>query len=157
MHLCGVKYDKGAKGFINDLKHNKLKLENLYLKEDGSTFQKLEVIDKIPLLNELGTMISIGNNMARIHYDNLLRTEANILGIAIDTDANGIHFPLSLLKISAKDAHTLTSFEVIAILEEDQKTHIKKCLVKKEHCPARVIDCINERIHYQAISDKTNA
>lgn len=102
MHLCGVKYVRGSRGFVNDLRKKKLDLQNLYLKNDGSTFQKLEVIDKIDLLDSLNTKVSIGNKMASIHYSNLLRTKSDILGIAVDTDNNGMNFPLSLLNLSIK-------------------------------------------------------
>ncbi len=68
--------------------------------------------------------------LAKIHYDNLLRTKPNVLGIAVATDDNGMNFPLSLLTISAKDTYTLTSFKVFAILEENKSTHAKKCLLK---------------------------
>lgn len=149
MHLCGVKYIKGASGFVKDLKKNRLKLDGLYLKEDGSTFQKLEVIDKIDLLDTLGTTVSIGNNIARIHYDNLLRTKTNILGIAVDTDKYGMHFPLSLLNISVEDTHTLTSFSVVAILEESQRTHVKKCLLKQRNCPRKLNEYIEKLLDNQ--------
>ncbi|UQB01698.1 PBECR4 domain-containing protein [Pediococcus pentosaceus] len=147
MHLCGVKYTKGASGFVKDLKNNRLNLNELYLKEDGSTFQKLEVIDKINLLDTLETTVSIGNNMARIHYDNLLRTKANILGIVVDTDDNGINFPLSLLNISATDLHTLTRFKVFAILEENKSTHVKRCLLKDKSCTKKLNEYIDQLLN----------
>lgn len=138
MHLCGVKYVRGSRGFVNDLRKKKLDLQNLYLKNDGSTFQKLEVIDKIDLLDSLSTKVSIGNKMASIHYSNLLRTKSDILGIAVDTDNNGMNSPLSLLNLSIKDSHTLTSFKVVAILEENKTTHVKRCSQIEEHCSEKV-------------------
>ncbi|BDR57132.1 PBECR4 domain-containing protein [Xylocopilactobacillus apis] len=142
MHLCGVKYSTGPRGFIKDLERKKLNLQNLYLKEDGSTFQKLEVIDKINLLDTLDTAVSIGNSMARIHYNSLLRTKANILGIAVDNDSNGVNFPLSLLNLSVID--TLTSFKVVAILEENKSTHVKKCLQKDKNCNNKINEYIDQ-------------
>lgn len=138
MHLCGVKYVRGSRGFVNDLRKKKLDLQNLYLKNDGSTFQTLEVIDKIDLLDSLSTKVSIGNKMASIHYSNLLRTKSDILGIAVDTDNNGMNSPLSLLNLSIKDSHTLTSFKVVAILEENKTTHVKRCSQIGEHCSEKV-------------------
>ncbi|WEV37113.1 PBECR4 domain-containing protein [Lactobacillus sp. ESL0677] len=147
MHLCGVKYYHGAKGFIKDLRSNHLKLENLYVKEDGTTFQKLQVIDKVGLLDSLETKISIGNKLVKIHYDNLVRTKADIVGIAIDTDANGDHFPLSLLNLSVSDTHTLTTFDVVAIIEENKITHLKSCLCKQKNCSQKINDYIDKRLH----------
>lgn len=136
MHLCGVEYPTGANGFVSDLQRKKLKLQNLYIKEDGSTFQKLEVIDQIALLDTLDTKVSIGNKRVNIQYDNLLRTKANILGIAVKADNNGINFPLSLLNLSV--AETFTSFKVVAILEENTSTHVKTCLQIEKDCTEKV-------------------
>lgn len=137
MHLCGVKYSNGAKGFINDLNKKRLNLNLLSVKSDGTTFQKLQIIDQIDRLDSLQTQISIGNNMASIHYDSLLKTKERILGIAIKKDANDKYIPLSLLNLSVKDNKSLTSFEVIAILEENEATKERSCVKKREDCPQK--------------------
>ncbi|KGO32402.1 hypothetical protein ACKP2L_00115 (plasmid) [Oenococcus alcoholitolerans] len=82
--------------------------------------------------------------LAKIHYDNLLRTKPNVFGIAVATDDNGMNFPLSLLNISAKDTYTLTSFKVFAILEENKSTHAKKCLLKDKNCNQKIDNYIDQ-------------
>lgn len=146
MHLYGVKYKDGSKQFVYDIKHKKLNFHYLRVKDDGSTFQKLQVINQIDILNTLNTRISIGNNIANIHYDSLLRSREDILGIAIKNDENGNPYPLSLLNLSNDITKTLTSFKVLAIIEEDVNTHICSCLQRKDNCPQKVNQWIEEFI-----------
>ncbi|WP_325064990.1 PBECR4 domain-containing protein [Paenilisteria weihenstephanensis] len=50
MHLCGVQYRHGAASFYNDITNKTLRLNDVILKKDGTTKQKLQVL---PLLHEL--------------------------------------------------------------------------------------------------------
>jgi hypothetical protein len=40
MHLCGVKYEKGASDFFRDILDDKLELDKIQIKDDGSTIVK---------------------------------------------------------------------------------------------------------------------
>lgn len=64
-----------------------------------------------------------------------------------------MHFPLSLLNISVEDTHTLTSFSVVAILEESQRTHVKKCLLKQRNCPRKLNEHIEKLLDNQIIQN----
>lgn len=148
MHLCGVKYNNGgAQSFFKSLKNQELKLDKLLIKDDSSTFQKLDVIDNIDLLNGLNTKVSIGKSFAGIHYDNMIKSKKQCLGIAIDKDDNGIGYPLSLLNLSKRDTKSLTSFDVVAILEENKLTHKKICLCKRSNCDTKIDKYIEEHLN----------
>lgn len=143
MHLCGVKYVRGANAFARDVKAQRLRLQDLYIKEDGSTFQKLEVVDKIDLLDTLNTKVSIGSNGIKLHFDNLVRTKADVIGMAVKNDKSGENFPLSLLSLPATALRRTTSFNVVAILEENPDTHKRRCAQIEENCTKKIKEEIN--------------
>ena len=47
MHLCGIWYRFGAKKFFNNLLEGKVKIQYVFVKKDGLTSQKMEVMSDL--------------------------------------------------------------------------------------------------------------
>jgi len=122
MHLCGVKYVGGPRRFWDKACQNRLSLKQLEVKNDGSTFQKLQVINAIKDLGSLKLVITSQGVLLRLHYDHLLRTKREIMGIGLgETDYH--YVPLSLLNLQDQQDKFKTrrtqSFSVAAIVDKD--------------------------------------
>ncbi|MBM1154228.1 hypothetical protein JQC73_15455, partial [Enterococcus durans] len=50
MHLCGIDYRRGTHLFFQDALDRKINLQDIQIKTDGTTFQKLQVIGSLDLL-----------------------------------------------------------------------------------------------------------
>lgn len=50
MHLCGLLYSRGSKNFFKDVIDRKVDLSKILVKTDGTTFQKLKVLNSFPEL-----------------------------------------------------------------------------------------------------------
>lgn len=47
MHLCGLYYSRGAKNFFLDCLDKKLDVSSLLVKKDGTTIQKLAILNSV--------------------------------------------------------------------------------------------------------------
>lgn len=147
MHLCGLKYDNGARQFYQGIKSDKLNWSKIWIKDDGTTFQKLAVIDNIDLLNGLNAKISIGkgNKFAVLQYNNLIRSGEDILALAITRDDNNEGIPISLLNLKMKTQRRIgiPAFTVYAIIDENVTTHNKKLRIKNG-CSSKIKQYVDE-------------
>lgn len=117
MHLCGLSYrNGGAKRFWHDLKHNHLILENLQVKTDGTTFQKLQVISLLPELSKLDVKITSAGKYLKLQYDHAIRTKRELMAIAFQFDIDG-YVPVSLLNLSDTKFRNNTIYGVLAIVD----------------------------------------
>ncbi|AKP64124.1 PBECR4 domain-containing protein [Levilactobacillus koreensis] len=125
MHLCGIKYQGGAKRFWEKAISNKLSMDFIEVKNDGSTFQKLKVITAIRELNKSKLELTSSGVFLKLHYDHLLRTRKDIMGIAL-TETDYHYTPLSLLNLQNQQGkfNNLGTklFDVIAIVDMDLMT-----------------------------------
>lgn len=127
MHLCGIDYRRGTHLFFQDALDRKINLQDIQIKTDGTTFQKLQVIGSLDLL--LGKHISIvGRGVySSLRYDAAIRTRKKILDLSLKQ--NGlIYIPISLVNLSSKEigpgqkvtgifSEDLTSGELKMIME----------------------------------------
>jgi len=117
MHLCGLSYKNGgAKRFWHDLKRNHLVLENLLVKADGTTFQKLQVINLLPELSKLDLKITSAGKYLKLQYDHAIRTRRELMAIAFQFDTDG-YIPLSLLNLSDTKFRNNELYGVLAIVD----------------------------------------
>lgn len=124
MHLCGLRYIKGgAKRFWHDLKRNHLVLENLQVKSDGTTFQKLQVINLLPELSKSDLKITSAGKYLKLQYDHAIRTRKELMAIAFKFDTNG-YIPLSLLNLNDTKFNNNTIYGVLAIVDCFKNTKV---------------------------------
>ena len=98
MHLCGLYYSRGAKNFFLDCLDNKLKVSSVLVKKDGTTFQKLAILNSITELTSPHVRLTGSGRYLYLEFDYALRTRKQILALTlIDTSKKIV--PQSLLNL----------------------------------------------------------
>ena len=101
MHLCGLYYSRGAKNFFLDCLDNKLKVSSVLVKKDGTTFQKLAILNSITELTSPHVRLTGSGRYLYLEFDYALRTKKQILALTlIDTSKKIV--PQSLLNLKKK-------------------------------------------------------
>lgn len=101
MHLCGLYYSRGAKKFFLDCLDNKLKVSSVLVKKDGTTFQKLAILNSITELTSPHVRLTGSGRYLYLEFDYALRTKKQILALTlIDTSKKIV--PQSLLNLKKK-------------------------------------------------------
>lgn len=100
MHLCGIKYQLGARKFFDDALENKLKKDRMLIKNDGTTYLKLSLLKDISSL--ITENISLTGNATYLHlkFDHALRTKRQILALTL-LNEDFLFIPISLLNLTS--------------------------------------------------------
>lgn len=91
-------------------------MENLLVKADGTTFQKLQVINLLPELSKLDLKITSAGKYLKLQYDHAIRTRRELMAIAFQFDTDG-YIPLSLLNLSDTKFRNNELYGVLAIVD----------------------------------------
>lgn len=99
LHLCGLKYQYGAKQFFKAVLENKLDLSKISVKPDGTTYLKLSLLKHIDLL--ISHDIQITGNAFYLHlkFDNAIKTNKLIFALTLTLDNHQELYPNSLLDL----------------------------------------------------------
>ena len=98
MHLCGLYYSRGTKNFFLDCLDKKLDVSSLLVKKDGTTFQKLAILNSITELTSPHVRLTGSGRYLYLEFDYALRTRKQILALTlIDTSKKIV--PQSLLNL----------------------------------------------------------
>jgi hypothetical protein len=127
MHLCGIEYRRGTQLFFQDALDKKIKLEDINIKVDGTTFLKLQVLGSIDLLLDEKIAIVGQGIFSSLRYDAAIRTRRKILALSLMQEGS-TYVPISLLNLTQKElgpgqkvicilSENLTSGEVTVIFE----------------------------------------
>lgn len=98
MHLCGIKYEKGANSFFADCYNGTIDLDKIRVKKDGTTFQKLRVLSAIPLLLKINTSLVGKGKYLFIDFDYAIRTRQQVIAMTLNR-TSGYFYPESLLNL----------------------------------------------------------
>jgi len=117
LHLCGLGYKQGgAKRFWHDLQRNHVIVSNLQVKSDGSTFQKLQILNLLPYLDQLDLTITGMGTYLHLNYQHAIRTRRELIALALVHDE--AHYrPLSLLNLQGGKFRNDKQYPVVAIIE----------------------------------------
>lgn len=98
MHLCGVKYDDGAREFFYAAINNRLDINKIKVKSDGTTFLKLSLLKSINFL--LSSEITLTDNAIylNIAFDKALKTKNQVFALTLINN-NHLFIPQSLLNL----------------------------------------------------------
>ena len=102
MHLCGIYYQKGPGSFFDDCLANHISIDQVSIKKDGTTMQKLQVLGAVQEL--VGTFVCLtgSGKYLRLEFDYSLRTRKQILALTLkDTQSKIV--PQSLLILKSKE------------------------------------------------------
>lgn len=120
-HLCGFKYERGAKTFWRELVHGRVNIHQLKVLKDGTTWQKIRVLEQLYALGTLDVQITEGGVYLYSDYTNSMisvRHKIFQLLLAEDNDpAIDGQFPFSLRNLQG-DSHRLPiGYPVIGVLD----------------------------------------
>lgn len=136
MHLCGVKYyvhgiKYNASNFYKALKKNRVSQKQLSPRKNGTTGQKLSVINELPLLIKPGVRITGEGNFLHLKFSNALRSSKAILATTlIHNKAEMV--PQSLLSLKgnnkSKSKVFMKSYKVIYLKQINIINHISRII-----------------------------
>lgn len=123
-HLCGIEYKNGNKNLGKDLVKKRVNWDKIWIKKDGTTLLKLNVIKSINLLFTIDTKIESGGKGLDLVYDKLIRTNRKILGIGCKQLNKENLIPLSLLNLSTsnKNNKQIKRYDVLCVIKKDKQT-----------------------------------
>ena len=101
MHLCGLHYSRGAKNFFLDCLDKKLDVSSLLVKKDGTTFQKLAILNSVTELTSPHVRLTGSGRYLYLEFDYALRTKKQILALTLKDMSKKI-VPQSLLDLKKK-------------------------------------------------------
>ena len=101
MHLCGLHYSRGAKNFFLDCLDKKLDVSSLLVKKDGTTFQKLAILNSVTELTSPHVRLTGSGRYLYLEFDYALRTKKQILALTLKDTSKKI-VPQSLLDLKKK-------------------------------------------------------
>ena len=101
MHLCGLYYSRGAKNFFLDCLDKKLDVSSLLVKKDGTTFQKLAILNSVTELTSSYVRLTGSGRYLYLEFDYALRTKKQILALTLKDTSKKI-VPQSLLDLKKK-------------------------------------------------------
>ncbi|WP_125584126.1 PBECR4 domain-containing protein [Levilactobacillus cerevisiae] len=121
MHLCGINYLGGPRKFWKAVQVNHLETDLIKIKNDGTTFQKLQVVSLLEELNGGNLLVSSAGVLFKVRYDHLLRTRRNIMALALN-QVEMYYRPVSLLNLQKDplkfNTRATKLFRVVAIVDE---------------------------------------
>lgn len=100
MHLCGIHYESGATEFFNLALLKQIDLSKVFIKNDGTTFQKLSVLSSIDFLINPEITLSSGAIYLNLSFDKALRTKTKVFALTLINDEH-LFIPQSLLNLRA--------------------------------------------------------
>ena len=101
MHLCGLHYSRGAKNFFLDCLDKKLDVSSLLVKKDGTTFQKLAILNSVTELTSPHVRLTGSGRYLYLEFDYALRTKKQILALTLKDTSKKI-VPQSLVDLKKK-------------------------------------------------------
>ncbi len=164
-HLTGIKFDrKSAKGMLEDLVNENTEQNAILVKNDGTTFQKLDVIQKLPEVID-ASVISLNDlehiqQSQKLRFSDALKTKDNSLLLALKDFEPEIYRPYSLINLSDVKAQyndylRVPENTVLAVLSETRNDlgglsigtlSINHEYVKDMSSAMGIIDVMNKRI-----------
>lgn len=120
MHLCGVTYkNSSASHFYSALRSRRVSLERIQIRHDGTTGQKLQVLELMEMLIAPGVRVCDNGSFYNLRFDKAVRTGKMIIALTC-VKANEQFVPQSLLSLSTNTDKKLSkslieSHEVIKL------------------------------------------
>ncbi|MER0123885.1 PBECR4 domain-containing protein [Streptococcus sp. ZJ93] len=122
MHLCGITYKKGSHSFFVDSLNQHLIIDDMMIKKDGTSFQKLQVLASITEI--LGSYVHLtgSGRYLYLEFDYALRTKKQILALTLKDISQKI-IPQSLLDLKNQKSFPV-GVKVVCIYSKDIKSGV---------------------------------
>ena len=102
MHLCGIDYERGAKRFFEDCLDDRIQVNSIRVKCDGTTIQKLKVLWNMSELNGNNLRVTDSGDGLKISFDYAIRTRKQIFALALVNKRTRM-IPISLLNLKSRN------------------------------------------------------
>lgn len=102
MHLCGIDYERGAKRFFEDCLDDRILVNSIRVKCDGTTIQKLKVLRNISELIGNNLRVTDSGDGLKISFDYAIRTRKQIFALALVNKRTRV-IPISLLNLKSRN------------------------------------------------------
>lgn len=102
MHLCGINYERGAKRFFEDCLDDRILINSIRVKCDGTTIQKLKVLRNISELIGNNLRVTDSGDGLKISFDYAIRTRKQIFALALVNKRTRV-IPISLLNLKSRN------------------------------------------------------
>ena len=102
MHLCGIDYERGAKRFFEDCLDDRIRVNSIRVKCDGTTIQKLKVLWNISELIGNNLRVTDSGDGLKISFDYAIRTRKQIFALALVNKRTRV-IPISLLNLKSRN------------------------------------------------------
>lgn len=120
-HLLGVSYNGGGKYLWRDFKKNRLSTNNMSIKGDGTTFQKLTALHCFNDLFLKSCFLAGNGKYEKLTFDACIRTGRLLLAIGLKySDNDQIYYPNTVLNLKSKIIPN--GEKVLAIYTENSET-----------------------------------
>lgn len=116
MHLCGVKYSNFSRVFFKHAMQSKIVLENVKIKREGTTFQKLKVLEYLikPNISLTGSGCFLN-----ISFDSSIKAGTRNVRFALTLkNKDGNCIPISLLNTTQDKHNRFPGSERVTSIEE---------------------------------------
>ncbi|MBR7927186.1 hypothetical protein KBI51_03215 [Aerococcaceae bacterium zg-ZUI334] len=132
MHLCGIRYKKGSSSFFEDCLNQHIVLDDIEIKKDGTTIQKLQILSSISELIGENVYLTGAGRFLYLDFDYALKTRKQILALTLK-DTKHRTVPQSLLDLK-KQKTFLKGKPVVEIFSRNLKIEDETvdCLYKRE-------------------------
>lgn len=128
-HLVGIRFDrKNASEMLDDIVNGNGEQNAIFLKNDGSTFEKLKVISSINKLvdNDIFTLTNVAENVTqarKLRFDEALKVKDENLLLALKDFEPEVYRPYSLINLenirsNYSDYSSVPDNTVLAVLSE---------------------------------------
>ncbi|WP_099974479.1 PBECR4 domain-containing protein [Lactobacillus terrae] len=132
LHLCGVKYSRGAKNFARDLERGRLDPKDVIMSSSIKNVveAKIRCIDNLKYLISKGVRISDNGNFTNLSFDKAIRSNKDLVALSLICTQRGDYIPNSLLNLTytksmasvLKNTKSVTSISVIDIETQTKRT-----------------------------------
>ncbi|MDM7655966.1 PBECR4 domain-containing protein [Lactococcus lactis] len=120
-HLLGISYNGGGKSLWRDFKKKRLSTNNMSIKEDGTTFQKLAALHCFNDLFLKSCFLTGNGKYEKLTFDASIRTGRLLLAIGLKySDNDQIYYPNTALNLRSKIIPN--GEKVLAIYTENSET-----------------------------------
>ena len=95
---CCLKNNQSANSFYNKLKENRVKREDIYYQSDFAK-AKLQILPCLDLLLTPNVQVIESNHSINLQFDNMVKSNRQIIGLAYISDSGTYSKPVSLLNM----------------------------------------------------------
>lgn len=125
LHLTGIKTKLTAKNFYRMLEHNRLSINDIKSRNDGTTEQKMNVIDQMPLLLKKCQITNDCSMIVNFELDSIIKTNKVLLAVGVFNKTPKTLLNIKRSRFNSNDFENVDCIEVYCIKTNELTEIIK--------------------------------